>query len=140
MNGRVLERPNRTVSKTVVVKATVGSNPTSSASAARLLPGRFVYFMRIVDVAAGPVIEPCRGTTEIFHEPIGIFVDVQVTVIEDILHFKVLVDFPLVALTEYPSPSSLLKVTRIVPLLAEVLVIVGFFVIGAGATRTVLFE
>ena len=35
-NGGVRERPNRTVSKTVVSPGTVGSNPTSSASAKRV--------------------------------------------------------------------------------------------------------
>ncbi|CAE6729115.1 hypothetical protein NSPZN2_100263 [Nitrospira defluvii] len=35
MRGEVRERPNRTVSKTVVLKGTVGSNPTLSATQGR---------------------------------------------------------------------------------------------------------
>ena len=77
----------------------MGSNPTSSASAARLLPGRFAYFMRTVDDAAGPATEPFRGVTRIFHEPFATFVAVQVTVEEEDLHFMVLVTDPFVALT-----------------------------------------
>ncbi|MFM1787459.1 MAG: hypothetical protein RL228_1409 [Actinomycetota bacterium] len=43
--GEVPERPNGTVLKTVVVRATVGSNPTLSAKTKGVLLGTFSFYL-----------------------------------------------------------------------------------------------